>query len=215
MRFNAKIRFVIVMVLVLTSIPARAVPTSLKPGESITIDCLNGNVLTKKKTTPTGAQNISARLAMSLDSTGTILTINIQNTSTVPDAVLYAVDLGLPRKFANVNRMEGSFSQLPAGARWYGPTDASGPTNAIGSSTLAAREVLAVRMEDFLPRQKTLSAGFLRPGQSGIVTIKLTLSKEEKQKTLQLDPVAYFLANDPSNANNRMQIASTSVARAN
>lgn len=190
-------------------LPGRAATTPLQPGGTVTIDCNTGNVLTKKKTTATGSQAISARLTMTLDSTGTILTITIQNTATTADALLYAIDLGLPQRFVAVNRMQGSASGFPAGARWYGPTDTAGPTNAIGTSTIAAREVLAGRMDDYLPRSKNLSAGFLRVGQSGKITVKITPTADAKQKPLLLNPVAYFLANDPNTPTSRRQIAST------
>ena len=59
-------------------------------------------------------------------------------------------------------------------------------TNGIGTSTLAAREVIAGRMDDYLKPQTSLSAGFLRPGQSGKITVKFTLAASAKQKPLQL-----------------------------
>lgn len=190
-------------------IPGDAATTPLQPGKTVTIDCSNGNLLTKKKTTATGSQAVAARLTMTLDDTGTLLTITVQNTATTADAVLYAIDLGLPQRFVAVNRLQGSASGFPTGARWYGPTDTAGPTNAIGTSTIAAREVLAGRMEDYLPRSKNLSAGFLRVGQSGKITVKITPTAAARQQALLLNPVAYFLANDPNAPASRMQIAST------
>ncbi|HEX4949116.1 MAG TPA: hypothetical protein VFZ34_20735 [Blastocatellia bacterium] len=213
MKRNTTILFLLTLIWALITVPLRAATTPLQPGGSITVDCNLGNVLTKKKTIATGSQAVAARLTMSLDSTGTVLTINLQNTATTPDAVLYAIDLGLPNRFVAVNRMEASFSGFPAGARWHGPTDIAGPTNAIGTSTFAAREVMASRMDDYLPRQKSLSAGFLRTGQSGRITVKITLTAEARQKPLLLNPVAYFLVNDPNSPGNRMQIASLSAVR--
>jgi hypothetical protein len=215
MKCNTTIRCLFPLIWALLTLPVGAMPTPLQAGRTLTIDCANGNILTRRTTTATGSQTVAARLTMSLDSTGTVLTINFQNTATLPDAMLYAIDLGLPTKFVAVNRMEARFSDLPAGGRWHGPTDLAGATNAIGASTLAAREVIAGRMEDYLPRQRSLSAGFLRSGQGGKITIKLTLTAAARQKPLLLDPVAYFLVNDPNAPNKRMQIVSTSTARAN
>ncbi|MFN7930344.1 MAG: hypothetical protein U0Y68_20930 [Blastocatellia bacterium] len=200
---------------VLLALPTWAGVTPLQPGGSVTIDCINGNTLTKKATTPTGSQSVSARVTMSLDSTGTVLTINVQNTATTAGAVLYALDLGLPNRFVAANRMTATFSGFPTGGRWQGPTDTAGPTNATGTATFAARETMARRMEDYLSTQTNLSAGFLRVGQSGNITVKLILAADAKNKPLLVNPVAYFLVTDPSAPTKRLQIASTSVVKAN
>lgn len=209
MKWHTLIRFWLTLVWALLLVPVGAAPTLLQLGGTLTVDCTNGNVLSKKGTTPTGLQTVAARVTMSLDSTGTVLTLNLLNTATMPNAVLYALDLGLPNKFVAVNRMEATFSGFPAGARWLGPTDSSAATNGIGTSTLAAREVIAGRMDDYLKPQTSLSAGFLRPGQSGKITVKFTLAASAKQKPLQLDPVAYFLVNASNPKDNRIQIVST------
>lgn len=215
MKFNSFIRLFIVFLSLSLTVPLGAGVTPLQAGKALTIDCVNGNVLTKKGTTPTGLQAIAARVVLSLDSTGTVLTVNFQNIATTADAVLYALDLGLPNKFVAVNRMDASLSGFPAGARWLGPTDSSGPTNAIGTSTFAARETIAERMEDFLNKQKTLSVGFLQKGQGGTITVKFTPSAQAKNRPLLIDPVAYFLVSDPNAPGKRLQIASTGVVKAN
>lgn len=215
MKCKTTIRFLFTLLWVLGTVPVGAVPTPLRLGDTVTIDCDIGKILTRRNTTDTGSRAIAARLTMSLDSTGTVLTINVQNTATILDAALYAIDLGLPDRFVAINRLDASFSGFPTNARWHGPTDLAEPTNAMGTSTFAAREVLAGRMDEYLPRQRSLSAGFLRIGQTGKITVKLTLVAAARQRPLLLDPVAYFLVNDPNAPNKRMQIVSTSTTRAN
>ncbi len=188
----------------------------LRPGTSITVDCVNGNVLTKRSTTPTGLQGVVVQLKASLDSTGTVLTMTLQNTSAIAtEAALYALDLGLPTKFVNVTRLEASFAGFPLGARWEGPTDIALPTNATGSCTFAAREVAVGGIEEYLQKQNALSSGFLGVGQSGRITVKLAPSTDARTRLLQLNPVAYLLVFDPATPDKRMQIASTAIARAN
>lgn len=213
MKTYSAIGFLLTLLWALITVPAVPGTAPLQPGGTLTLNCATGNVLTKNSTTATGSQAVAARVTMALDSTGTVLTVNLQNTSTAPDALLYALDLGLPHKFITVNRMEATFSGFPTGARWLGPTDIVGPTNATGTSTLAAREVIGGRMEDYLKPQKSLPPGFLRTGQAGSITVKITLSADARQKPLQLDPVAYFLVNDPKAPNKRIQIASTNGVR--
>ena len=188
----------------------------LRPGTSITVDCVNGNVLTRKSTSPTSSANVVVQLEAALDSTGTVLTLTLQNNSTnATEAALYALDLGLPTKFIQVTRMQASFAGFPLGARWEGPTDAALPTNATGSSTFAAREIIADGIEAYLKKSNALSSGFLGVGQSGRITVKLAPSTDARTRLLQLNPVAYLLVPDPAAPDKRMQIASTAIARAN
>ncbi len=210
MKWYTLIRFWLTVVWALLLVPAGIATTPLQPGGTLTVNCAVENELTKKATTVRATQVVAARVTLSLDREGTVLTINVQNTSALPDAMLYALDLGLPNRFVAVNRMEATFSGFPAGARWLGPTDLGGATNGIGTTTLAAKEVIAGRMEDYLKPQTILSAGFLRPGQSGTIKVKFLPTANVKQKALQVQPVAYFLANAPTLRNNRIQIASTS-----
>lgn len=212
MKYNLASRFLSTILCVLMVVPAWA-KSSLKPGDILTIDCVNGNLLTKKETKATGLQTVAARVTLSLDSTATVLTVNVLNTATATDAVLYALDLGLPDKFVTVNRMTATFGGFPTGVRWQGPTDSAGLTNGIGNSIFAAREVIAGRMDDYLNRQTKLSAGFLGIGQGGNITVKFILAAEAKNKPLQIDPVAYFLMNDPNAPSKRIQIASTGVEK--
>ena len=199
-----------VMVGLWLTLPVLSDGTPLQPGRTLTVNCAVENELTKKEVTARTTQQIAARVTLTLDSAGTLLTVTVQNTSTTADAVLYAVDLGLSNKFIADNRLEATFSGFPAGARWLGPTDASGPTNGIGNTTLATREVIAGRVSDYLKPQTTLPAGFLRLGQSGTIKVKITPNPKAKQKLLQVQPVAYFLANGAKPSNNRIQIVSTS-----
>lgn len=214
MQYNLLIRFLFTLGCLLMTIPVVAEGSPLHPGGAIIFDCINGNFLTKKETKATGSQAVAARITLSLDKTGSILTINVQNIALLPDAVLYAVDFGLPNKFVKTIRMEAAFSGFPAGARWLGPTDISGPTNATGMATIAAREAMAGRMEDYLDKQASLPAGFLRVGQGGNINVKFTLTAEAKNMPLSVNPVAYFLINDPNAQNKRIQVASTGVVKA-
>lgn len=199
----------------LLTTPVVAGGVSLKPGTAVTVDCATGHTLTKKATLPTGSLAIVAGVTFTLDSTGTILKITLQNTSVAATgAALYALDLGLPKKLVNILRMEASFGGFPVGTRWYGPTDAADPTNGTGNATFAAREALAGRFDEYLSKEKVLTNGFLQPGQSGTITIKLTLSAEAKKLALDVNPVAYFLVPDPTAQTKRLQVASTGIVRA-
>lgn len=214
MKWYISIRCWFILMWALLLVPVGIATTPLQPGGTLTINCAVENDLTKKSTSVRATQLIAARVTMSLDKEGTILTVNVQNTSITQDAMLYAVDLGLSNKLAAVLRMEATFSGFPAGARWLGPTDLSGPTNGTGATTLAAKEVIAGRMEDYLKPQTSLSPGFLRPGQSGTIKLKLTptsaTNAKQKLLPLQVQPVAYFLANAPNPRNDRIQVATTS-----
>ncbi len=188
----------------------------LRPGTSVTVDCVNGNVLTKRRTTPTSLSDVAVQLNASLDSTGTVLTMTLRNTSAIAtDAAVYALDLGLPTRFVNVTRMQASFAGFPIGARWEGPTDIALPTNATGACTFAAREIIAGGIEAYLNKQSTLSGGFLGAGQSGQITVKLAPSDDAPTRPLQLNPVAYLVATDPDTPNKRIQLALTGILRAN
>lgn len=212
MKWHTSIRFWLTLIGALLLVPTGIATTPLQPGRTLIVNCVVENELTKKATIARVTQMVAARVTLSLDSAGTLLTINVQNISTSQDAMLYALDLGLPNNFVAINRLEATFSGFPAGARWLGPTDLSGATNGIGTTTMAAREVIAGRMEEYLKPQTSLSAGFLRPGQSGTIRVKITPTAAARQKSslLQVQPVAYFLANAPNPRNNRIQIVSTS-----
>lgn len=187
----------------------------LRPGTSITVDCVNGNVLTRRSTSPTNASDIVVQVEAALDSTGTVLTLILQNTSaSASEAACYALDLGLPTKFTQVTRMEAAFAGFPLGGRWEGPTDIALPTNATGSSTFAAREIIAGGIEPYLKKSNALSSGFLGVGQSGRITVKLAPTTDAPNRPLQLNPVAYLLAIDPTAPDKRIQIASTAIVRA-
>ncbi len=202
----------LVLVWLASSVWGATIP--LAPGKSITIDCLTNYTLTKKETKKLDVQPVSATVTLSLDSAGTTLTIDLLNNSqAASESALYGFDLGLPGKFLSVNRMDAAFSLFPSGANWYGPTDLAKPTNAIGSSTFAARDMIFGNPEEFLDKQKVLTSSFLRNGQGGRIVVKLAGSTDARTRPLLLEPVAYFLANDPNNQNKRIQIASTGIQR--
>lgn len=187
---------------------------SLKPGSSVAFDCVNSYSFTKKESKKLDVQPVSATVNLSLDSAGTLLTIDLQNNSqAASESALYALDLGLPIKFLSVNRLDAMFSLFPSGSNWYGPTDLAKPTNGMGASTFAVRDMIFGNPDDFLDKQKILSAGFLRSGQSGKIVVKLAGGVEAKTRSLKIDPVTYFLSNDPANPNKRIQIASTGVQK--
>ncbi len=212
---NKLAKCVAALLVVLLALPVSgAIP--LRPGTSITLDCVSGNVLSRKSTSPTSALDVGVQVEAALDSTGTILTLTVQNISaSASEAACYALDLGLPTKFTQVTRMEAAFAGFPLGTRWEGPTDIALPTNATGSSTFAAREVIAGGIETYLKKSSALSSGFLGIGQSGRITVKLTPTSDAPNRPLQLNPVAYLLVSDPAAPDKRTQIASTAIVRAN
>jgi hypothetical protein len=159
---------------------------------------------------------VAVQLEAALDTTGTILTLTLRNTSLLTtNAALYALDLGLPTRFVNITRMEAAFAGFPVGTRWQGPTDLASPTNATGACTFAAREVIATGLDVYLKRDKELSSGFLGTGQSGRITVKLAPVADASVRALQVNPVAYLLVPDPNAPEKRMQVALTSIVRAN
>ncbi|MBL8204440.1 MAG: hypothetical protein JNM09_09435 [Blastocatellia bacterium] len=212
---NTRAKRVVWCLVVLLALPVSgAIP--LRPGTSITVDCVSGNVLTRRSTSPLSVQNVVVQVEAALDSTGTVLTLTLQNNSaSATEAALYALDLGLPTRFVNVTRMQASFAAFPLGARWEGPTDVALPTNATGTCTFAAREIIATGLEAYLKKSNALSSGFLGTGQSGRITVKLAPTNDAPTRSLQLNPIAYLLASDPDAPDKRRQIASTAVLRAN
>ncbi len=186
----------------------------LNPGKTLTFDCTNNYTLTKKETKKLDSQPASASVVLSLDTAGTTLTIDLLNNSQVAsESTLYAFDLGLPIKFLSVNRMDATFNIFPAGARWHGPTDLANPTNAIGASTFAVRDMIFGNPAEFLDKQKTLTPSFLPSGQGGRIVVKLAGTVDAKTRPLLIDPIAYFLTNDPNNQNKRVQIVSTGIQK--
>lgn len=177
----------------------------------------------EKGTPPALFHNVSGQAEFTLDETGTVLTIRLQNTSLpAAGAALYALDIGLLHKLVNQTRMEAAFSEFPAGGTWLGPTDKAAPTAADGFSTFAARAVVLGRMEEFLAAGASLGGGFLQAGQGGVITLRLTFSptaRESLQRPetpLRLEPRLYFLAPDPAAATtSRVRLVVTGAARVN
>ena len=186
----------------------------LNPGKTLTFDCASNYSLTKKESKKLDTQAATASVVLSLDTAGTLLTIDLVNNSPIAsETTLYGFDLGLPNKFLSVNRMDATFNLFPARARWHGPTDLANPTNAIGDCTFASRDMIFGNPADFLDKQKTLTASFLPSGQGGRIVVKLAGTMDAKTRPLLVDPIAYFLTNDPNNQNKRIQIASTGIQK--
>ena len=195
-----KIQSVLLLVLLLSllvasSIYAGVIP--LKPGSTVIVTHENGKVYAKGKT-PTNVSNASAQTSYSLDETGTILTITVQNTSPANSgAALYALDLALPLKLVNRTRMEATFGKFPQGTMWDGPTDKSDVLSPTGYCSFAARETILGEINDYLKMQTNLTEGFLRPGQSGEIVLTFA-APANGNAPLHIAPVAYFLTPDPS-----------------
>lgn len=195
-----KLRYILLLLLLLSlliasSIHAGVVP--LKPGGAVTITHDNGKVYAKGKA-PVNVVNASAKTAYALNKAGDVLTITVENTSPANSgAALYALDLVLPAKLVNRTRMEATFSKFPQSAIWEGPTDKSDALSPTGYCSFAARETILGEIDDYLNLQTKLTDGFLLPGQSGEIVLTFDFSAHGKA-ALQIAPVAYFLAPDPS-----------------
>jgi hypothetical protein len=154
--------------------------------------------LLEQGTPPANFPGVAAHGEFLLDATGTRLTIRMENVSTATaNAVLYALDLGLPLRLVRQEKLEATFSEFPEGATWLGPTDAAAPTAGLGFSTFAARPAMLQRLDDFLTTTTNLPAGFLRPGQRGTITLSLTYLTGTREPVLRIEPRLYFLAPDP------------------
>jgi hypothetical protein len=193
---------------------AQVIPLSSGQAETIRFDHVR---LLEKGTPPAAFQNVSAQASFALDATGTTLTITLQNTAALQsNAVLYALDLGLPNKLVNQIRLEASFSEFPDGAEWLGPVDSATPTAGTGFTTFAARPVLSRRLEESLDAQNNLSTDFLRVGQSGRITLRLLSNSVSRDVPLRLEPRLYFLAPDPNAPQlKRLPLVVTGAARVN
>ncbi len=192
---------------------AQVIPVNAGQTETIRFD----NVRLLEKGTPAAFQNISAQASFALDAAGTTLTITLQNTAAAQaNAVLYALDIGLPLKLVNQIRMEAAFSEFPDGSEWLGPVDSAAPTAGTGVSTFAARPAVFRRLEESLDAKNNLSADFLRTGQSGRITLKLFFNPTARDLPLRLEPRLYFLAPDPkAPQTRRIPLAVTGAARVN
>lgn len=193
---------------------AQVIPLNSGQSETIRFDHVR---LLEKGTPPAAFQNISAQGSFALDATGAILTITLQNTAAAQaNAVLYALDLGLPHKLVNQIRMEASFSDYPEEAEWLGPTDSQAPTAGTGFSTFAARQAVFRRLEEALNATTNLPAGFLRAGQGGRITLKLFFNPTARDLPLRIEPRLYFLAPDPNAPQaRRIPLTVTGAARVN
>lgn len=195
---------------------AHAQQIPLAPNQSVTVRFDQVRLL-EKGTPPVLFQNVSAQGNFSLDETGSVLTIRLQNTSLPAAGVaLYALDIGLAHKLVNQTKMEATFSAFPDGGAWLGPTDKSALTAATGFSTFAARAAVLGRMEDLLIATSSLPAGFLQAGQGGVITLKLAVASAAIESPLRIEPRFYFLAPDPRTPlTKRMQLVVTGAARVN
>ena len=145
MKWYTSIRFWFTLGWALLLVPAGIATPPLQPGGTLTVNCAVENELTKREISARGTQLIAARVTLSLDSAGTLLTVNVQNTSARADAVLYAVDLGLPNRFVAVNRMQAIEVMPPASA-------AAVPVSMVSSS--------------FWPGSRRWTCMSMRPGQT-------------------------------------------------
>ena len=211
-----KYKTTLLLALFWLAVTAQAQVIPLNTGQSETIRFDNVRLL-EKGTPPAAFQNISAQASFALDATGTTLTITLQNTAaTQANAALYALDLGLPNKLVNQIRLEASFSEFPDEAEWLGPVDSAAPTAGTGFTTFAARPALFRRLQESLDAKTTLSADFLRAGQSGRITLRLLSSSSARELPLRIEPRLYFLAPDPNAPQiRRVPLVVTGAARVN
>jgi hypothetical protein len=196
-----KLQSVILLLLLLSLLAAASIYAGvipLKPG-STTVALHENAKIKGKGLAPVSVPNVSAKTSYSLDQTGMILTISVQNTSPAYSAaVLYALDLALPLKLVNRARLEAAFQKFPAGAIWEGPTDKANMLAPTGYCTFAAREAVLGEIEDYLQMQTKLTSGFLLPGQSGEIILKLNVPTNAANIPLRIAPVTYFLTPDPA-----------------
>ncbi len=204
----------IFLALLWLTITARAQVIPVQAGQTETIRFDHVRLL-EKGTPPAAFQNISAQASFALDAAGTTLTITLQNTAAAQaNAVLYALDIGLPLKLVNQIRMEATFSEFPAGSEWLGPVDSAAPTAGTGVSTFAARPAVFRRLEESLDANNKLSTDFLRAGQSGRITLTLFFNPTARDLPLRIEPRLYFLAPDPkAPQTRRIPLAVTGAAR--
>jgi hypothetical protein len=183
----------------------------LRPGSSVTVS-FDDLRLREKGTPPIALPGIGATATLSLDESGTVLTITLKNVSlTGTGAALYALDLDLPQKLVNETRMTASFSGFPGGAGWLGPVDKA----ALGSFVFAARESVLRQLDDFLNPQTPLPTGFLQAGQQGKITVTIALPPAARGP-LRLTPVIYFLIPHPQTPlEKRLTLVAANGQRAN
>jgi hypothetical protein len=168
----------------------------LTPEQPVTVRFDNVRLL-EKGTPPASFPGVAAQAEFLLNATGTILTIKLQNISAASaQAVLYALDLGLPLRLVNRNKLEAQFREFPAGVSWIGPTDNAAPTAGLGFCTFAARAAALQRFDDFLSTTTTLPASFLQTDQRGLISLKLTYSPGGREPVFTIEPRLYFLAPD-------------------
>lgn len=196
------------------SVPAQAI--ALTPNQPVAVQ-FNTPRLLERGTPLAVMQNVTAQAEFSLDTTGSLVTIKLQNTSTLASgATLYALDLGLPFSLINQTRMRAAFSEFPDGGAWLGPTDDIGPTAATGVIIFAARAAVLGRVEDLLPTATSLPRGFLQAGQRGVITLELFFPANAKVPALSIEPRFYFLAPDArTGSTKRVQLVVNGAARAN
>jgi hypothetical protein len=167
----------------------------LKPGSSVMVS-FDDIRLHEKGTPPIVLSGVGALANLSLDESGTILTVTLQNVSLLnTGAALYALDLDLPKKLVNQTHVTATFSNFPGETNWLGPTDQA----ALGSFVFAARAAVLKRLDDFLSMQTQLPAGFLQPGQQGKITITIQLPPDARGP-LRLTPALYFLIPNPQSS---------------
>lgn len=177
--------------LLLTTTTTQAGTIVLRPGSSVTVS-FDDIRLRERGTRPIVLVGVGALATLALDESGTILTVTLQNVSlTNSGAVLYALDLDLPKKLINETRLNAVFSNFTRES-WLGPTDQA----ALGSCVFAARDAVLKRMDDFLSTQTPLPPGFLQSGQQGKITITIELSPNARGP-LRLNPALHLLIPDP------------------
>lgn len=191
-----KLRLALLFTVCWLTTTATAQVVTLNTGQSANLRFDNVRLL-EKGTPPANLPNINAQASFTLDQMGATLTINLENTAAAAaNAVLYALDLGLPLKLVNQIRLEATFSGFPEGGEWLGPVDSAAPTAGTGYCTFASRQALFHRLDESLDASHTLPAGFLRAGQRGTITVKLLSNTLSRELPLRLEPRFYFLAPD-------------------
>lgn len=185
----------------------------LTPNQPVTVR-FDSVKLIEKGTPAANFPGVAAQGEFLLDATGTVLTIRLQNVSTTAaNAALYAIDLGLPQRLVNRNKLTATFGEFPEGETWLGPTDNAAPTAGLGFCTFAARAAALRRFDDFLATSTTLTPGFLPTGQRGTITLKLTYLAGGQEATLRVEPRLYFLAPDTKTPQTkRVQLIVSSAA---
>ena len=190
--------FTLVLLWLCLPVAAWAQKIQLNPNQPVTLRFDNVRLI-QPGTPATNVSGLAAQAEFLLDTASTTLTIRLQNLSTASaNAVLYGLDLGLPQRLLNRNKLEASFREFPVGGTWLGPTDNAAPTAGLGFSVFAARAAVLQRFEDFLATETALPAGFLPFNQGGTITLRISYSPSGREPVFNIEPRLYFLAPAPS-----------------